>query len=106
MQATLDAYRNALINGSVNPHHEYDGKSSGLMLNCTDPDVPLQVLSLAMYQLKDGPFTWETGLEEQVLVLQRGHCTVTVNEQTWNLARPHGVFAPAGGPTLSSAVYV
>lgn len=106
MRATLEQYRDPINRGEINPHLRYDGRRSGTLLDPSDPRVPLHVLSFAVYQLTDGPWEWETGPRENVLVLQRGSCTVTVDGTAWQVERRDGPFAPEGGPSPSNAVYV
>jgi 5-deoxy-D-glucuronate isomerase len=106
MRATLEQYRDPINRGEINPHLRYDGRRSGTLLDPADPQVPLQVLSFAVYQLAASPWEWETGPRENVLVLQGGSCTVTVDGTTWQIERPDGPFAADGGPSPGNAVYV
>jgi hypothetical protein len=55
MRATLEQYRDPINRGEINPHLRYDGRRSGTLLDPADPQVPLHLLSFAVYQLADGP---------------------------------------------------
>jgi 5-deoxy-glucuronate isomerase len=106
MQATLERYRAAITKGQISPHFHDDGHHNGLLLHGDDPRVPLLVLAFGVYRLSGEPLALETAEREYVFVAQRGTCEVAVEGTTWQLSRPGSVFAPEGGPSASSAVYL
>ncbi|MGQ9632288.1 MAG: 5-deoxy-glucuronate isomerase [bacterium] len=106
MEASLKKYADLIESGKVNPHVRYDGRRSGLIFDPDDENTPLTMLAFGAYQLKDGPFTVETGEREYVLVPQDGEFILRTEGETFRGGRPGGPFSAGVGESNASALYV
>lgn len=106
MEGTLQKYRQKIQSGQINPIVRWDGKSSGLIFDPADPDVPLEVLAFGCYRLEDGPFTMESKDREVVLVPVTATFEVRVGSNVFAGDRSGGPFAELPGPSNSCAIYI
>lgn len=106
MESTLKKYARKIERGEVNPHLQYDGKASGLILDPLRKDVPLEILGFGIYQLSSRFTARETGAKEIVLVPQEGKFEAEVNGKRFSGKRMRGPFSNASGKSNASALYV
>lgn len=106
MQKTIEEYRRAIQAGQINPLIHWDGRSSGLLLDSQDPEVPLSMLDFGVYCLEDGPFSVETGEREFAFVPVEGQFEVRVGSEVYSGSRQGGPFATLPGQSNASAIYV
>jgi len=106
MEKSIAEYAERIESGNINPLVRYDGKSSGVIFDPGDENVPVNVLGFGIYQLEDGPFSEETKEREWVLVPQDGTFRVEVEDKVFEGAREGGPFASAPTHCNASAVYI
>ncbi len=106
MESTLKKYARKIERGEVNPHIQYDGKASGLILDPLRKGVPLKILGFGIYQLGSRFITRETGGNEMVLVPQEGKFEAEVNGKRFSGKRSGGPFSNTSGKSNASALYV
>ena len=106
MESTLKKYAQMIDRGKVNPHIQYDGKESGLILDPLGKDVPLEILGFGIYQLSSYFIARETKGKEIVLVPQEGKFEADVNGKRFSGRRMGGPFSDASGKSNASALYI
>ncbi len=106
MQKTLEQYREAIRNGKINPLKHWDGQSSKTILDSSDPQTPLSLLSFGGYRLEEGPHRIKTGDREFALVPVDGEFEVRVGPEQYKGKRQGGPFAALPGQGNSCAVYI
>ena len=106
MESTLKKYARKIDRGKVNPHIQYDGKESGLILDPLRKDVPLEILGFGIYQLRTHFIARETKGKEIVLVPQEGKFEADVNGKRFSGRRMGGPFSDASGKSNASALYI
>ena len=106
MESTLKKYARKIEQGEVNPHLQYDGKKSGLILDPLQKDVPLEILGFGIYQLSSHFLTRETKGKEVVLIPQQGKFEAEVNGKRFFGKRMGGPFSEASGKSNASALYI
>ncbi len=105
MQKSMEKYAARIESGEISPLVRYDGKSSGMIFDPEDQNVPIDVLGFGVYQLGDGPFSEETGEREWVFVPQYGSFRVEVEGEVFEGRRDDPFGAPFGNCN-AGAVYV
>jgi len=106
MESTLKKYGRKIERGEVNPHIQYDGKASGLILDPLRKSVPLEILGFGIYQLRSHFIVRETMGKEIVLVPQEGKFEAEVNGRRFSGERIGGPFPDASGKSNASALYI
>jgi 5-deoxy-D-glucuronate isomerase len=106
MESTLKKYARKIERGEVNPHIQYNGKKSGLILDPLRKDVPLETLGFGIYQLSSHFIARETDEKEIVLVPQEGKFEAEVNGKRFSGKRIGGPFSDASGKSNASALYI
>lgn len=99
-------YAKKVEKGDVNPHLRYDGKRSGLILDPSKENIPLQLLGFGIFQLRDEVKGRKTGEKELVLIPQEGQFEAEVDGKHYSMGRIGGPFALGPGRTNASALYV
>jgi hypothetical protein len=94
MESTLKKYARKIERGEVNPHLQYDGKVSGLILDPLRKDVPLEILGFGIYQLSSRFITKATKEKEVVLVPQEGNFEAVANRKRFFAKRSLTSSAP------------
>src|SRR5512135_147963 len=106
MDSTLKKYARKIERGEVNPHLQYDGKTSGLILDPVRENVPLEVLGFGIYQLTSRFISRETKEKELVLIPQEGRFEAEVNGKRFSGARIGGPFPIPPAQSNASALYI
>lgn len=106
MDSTLKKYARKIERGEVNPHLQYDGKTSGLILDPVRENVPLEVLGFGIYQLTSRFISRETKEKELVLIPQEGRFEAEVNGKRYSGARIGGPFPIPPAQSNASALYI
>lgn len=106
MERTMKKYAQRIEKNEINPHVIYDGKTSGLILNPEDDNVPLEILGFGIYKLQKDYTIKETFDKEIVIVPQEGECELEVDGKRYSLKRIGGPFGPGPGKTNASAMYI
>ena len=106
MESTLKKYATKIERNEINPHLQYDGKKSGLILNPLRKEVPLEHLGFGIYQLGSHFITKETKDKEIVLVPQEGRFEAEVNGKRIVGERIGGPFSLGSGKSNASALYI
>ena len=106
MESTLKKYATKIERNEINPHLQYDGKKSGLILNPLRKEVPLEHLGFGIYQLGSHFITKETKDKEIVLVPQEGRFEAEVNGKRIVGERIGGPFSLGPGKSNASALYI
>lgn len=101
----MKKYADRIEQNEVNPHFQYDGKTSGLILDPLRDEVPLEILGFGIYQLKSKFIIQETKEKEIVLVPQEGEFEAEVNGRKFSGKRMGGPFAMGPGKSNASALY-
>ncbi len=106
MESTLKKYARRIERGEINPHIQYDGKASGLILNPLSKNVPLEILGFGIFQLSPRFVIRETKAKEIVLVPQEGKFEAEINEKRFSGERMGGPFSNVSEKSSASALYV
>ncbi|NOZ64796.1 MAG: 5-deoxy-glucuronate isomerase [Caldiserica bacterium] len=106
MATTIKKYAREIKSGKAKLFFPYQEGGKGTILDPSSPEIPLDILEFGIYDLKEGPFTRETGDREVVLVPQEGHFRIEVGGKRWEGDRKGGPFAPPYGENNASAIYV
>jgi 5-deoxy-glucuronate isomerase len=106
MESTLKKYARKIERGEVNPHIQYDGKESGLILDPHRKGIPLEILGFGIYRLSSHFIARETKAKEIVLVPQEGKFEAEVNGKRFSGKRMGGLFSDASGKSNASALYI
>jgi 5-deoxy-D-glucuronate isomerase len=106
MKETMRKYAEKIEYNEINPHVQYDARTSGLILDPGKEEVPLEILGFGIYQLKDNLITEETKEKEVVLVPQEGEFEAEVKGKKFNGKRTGGPFAAGPGQSNASALYI
>jgi len=106
MKETMKKYSERIGRNEIHPHVQYDGQTSGLILDPRNESIPLEILGFGIYRLVSKPITRETKEKEIVLVPQEGEFEVQVNGKNFKGKRLGGAFSPPPGQTNASALYI
>ena len=106
MKETMKKYAQKIERNEINPHIEYDGQTSGLILDPRNEALPLEILGFGIYRLGTNIITRETKEKEVVFVPQDGEFEVKVNGKIFQGKRFGGVFSPTPGESNASALYI
>lgn len=105
MQATLEAYRERIQSGQVNPLVRWDGQTSRTLFDPADDATPLTTLGFGAYRLDDGPHRLDTGDCEYIFVPVDGMFEITIGSKSFKGDRTGGPFTALPGPSNAFAVY-
>jgi 5-deoxy-glucuronate isomerase len=106
MQETLKKYAERIERNEINPHVRYDDQTSGLILDPSQEEVPLEILGFGIYLLGTHPITRETKEKEVVFVPQEGEFEVEVKGKKFHGRRNGGPFSVGPGKSNASALYI
>ncbi len=106
MQKTIEQYRQAIQSGQINPVVQWDGLSSGSVIDPARDDVPLNFLSFGAYCLSKEPFQINTAENEYVLIPICGTFELSVGQSTFKGSRAGGPFATRPADGNASAIYI
>jgi 5-deoxy-D-glucuronate isomerase len=106
MKETMKKYSERIEQNKINPHVQYDGKTSGLILDPRNETIPLEIIGFGIYRLGSKLITRKTAEKEVVLVPQEGEFEVKVNGKKFQGKRSGGVFSPTPGESNASALYI
>ena len=106
MKETMKKYAERIGRNEINPHVQYDGQTSGLILDPRNEAVPLEILGFGIYRLGSKFITRKTEEKEVILVPQEGEFEVKVNEKKFQGKRSGGVFSLTTGQSNASALYI
>ena len=102
----MKKYAERIKRNEVDPHVQYDGKKSGLILDPRKEEVPLEVLGFGIYRLETNPVFRETNEKEVVLIPQDGEFEAEVNGKKFYGKRTGGPFTAGPGQSNASAFYI
>ncbi|MGB9629945.1 MAG: 5-deoxy-glucuronate isomerase, partial [Thermodesulfobacteriota bacterium] len=105
METTMRKYALQIERNEINPHLQYDGKKSGLILDPRREEVPLEVIGFGIYQLGENFIEKETKEKEVVMIPQEGEFEAEVNGKRFFGERKGGPFASRPGQSSASALY-
>ena len=105
MHATLVKYGARIAHGEISPHIRWEGRS-GLILDATSEDVPLELLCFGAWHLTPEAVTLNTGDREHVLLLVSGTLRLRADGQTIDATRPAGPFQGYPGASQACCTYV
>lgn len=106
MKETMRKYAERIAWNEINPHVRYDGRTSGLILDPGQEEVPLEILGFGIYQLENNLIIRETKEKEVVLVPQDGEFEAEVNGKKFDGKRTGGPFTAGPGQSNASALYI
>jgi 5-deoxy-glucuronate isomerase len=99
-------YADRIERSEINPHVQYAGQTSGLILDPVREEVPLEILGFGIYRLESNLITRETREKEIVLVPQGGEFEAEVNGKKFQGSRIGGPFSMRPGKSNASALYI
>jgi 5-deoxy-D-glucuronate isomerase len=106
MKETMKRYAERIERNEINPHVRYDGQISGLILDPSQEEVPLEILGFGIYRLGSNFITRETNEKEIALVPQEGEFEAEVNGKPFHGKRTGGPFSIGPGKSNASALYI
>jgi 5-deoxy-glucuronate isomerase len=106
MKSTMEKYAGRIEKNEVDPVIQYNGLTSGLLLDPLQERTPLEILGFGILRLTSEPVFMETGKKEAVFVPQDGAFEAEVDGERFQGERRGGPFALGPGKSNASALYI